>query len=58
MHVQRGREEAKIWLDPVEAAWNHGYSGHELRKVLQLVEDNHGKIMRKWYEHCGDYQAR
>jgi hypothetical protein len=58
VHVQRDREEAKIWLEPLEVVWNHGYSSHELRKVTRIVEDNHAKIMRKWDEHCGDYQPR
>lgn len=48
VHVLRDREEVKIWLEPIEPVWNYGYSGHELRSVIELVRDNHAKIMRKW----------
>ena len=58
MHAERDREEAKIWLEPVKVAWNHGYSGKELRKVTRIVANTHSKLMRAWHEHCGNHEPR
>jgi hypothetical protein len=40
MHVLRGGNEAKIWLEPVEAAYNRGYNQAELARICRLTEQN------------------
>lgn len=52
VHVQRDRSEAKFWLQPVENAFNHGFAGHELRKIRTLIVEHRSQIEEAWYEHC------
>jgi len=40
IHIDRDRESAKFWLEPVELARNIGFSAKELRKLQTLVEDH------------------
>lgn len=52
VHVQRDQEEAKLWLEPVEVERNHGFAGHELRKIRKLVVQNRSLLLSKWHEYC------
>ena len=54
IHVRRDRKDAKIWLDPVEVARNHGYRDHELKKVVRLVEEHSETLMHAWHGFFGD----
>jgi hypothetical protein len=52
VHVERGDEEAKFWLDPsVRVAYNDGYDARTLRELQRLVEANRNRIVRAWNEH-------
>lgn len=53
VHVGRDRNEAKFWLEPVEIAFNHGFAGHELRKVEKIIREQRSMIREAWHEHCG-----
>jgi hypothetical protein len=50
-HVQRDDAEAKFWLGPVRLAWNHGFSGPELRRVERIAEENENRLMEIWNEY-------
>ncbi|MHC1763659.1 MAG: DUF4160 domain-containing protein [Verrucomicrobiia bacterium] len=52
-HVQRDDAEAKFWLGPVRLAWNHGFSGPELRRVERIATENENRLMEIWNE-CFD----
>jgi hypothetical protein len=49
--VQRDDAEAKFWLGPVRLAWNHGFSGPELRRVERIAEENENRLMEIWNEY-------
>lgn len=53
IHVQRDRDSAKFWLDPVRLAKNWGFAPHELRKVRQLVEARQTELLEAWYDYFG-----
>ena len=53
MHVLRGGKEAKIWLDPVELEYNHGYNQAELNRVVRLIRQNRVRLLEAWHAHFG-----
>lgn len=53
VHVRHEKKTCKFWLDPVELAGNHGFSGKELNSIRRLIESNHVVIIEAWHEHCG-----
>lgn len=50
VHVQRDRQRAKIWLAPVRLARNNGFAGHELRKIMKMIEEHEPEIIEEWNE--------
>lgn len=53
MHVIGAEREAKIWLDTLEVAHDHGYGGAELNRVLRLTRLNEARLKRAWNEYFG-----
>lgn len=53
VHVSRENMSAKIWLSPVQVAYNLGFSRHELRRVERLVATHKQLCLRKWHEYFG-----
>ena len=51
VHVYRGNNRAKIWLQPIEVEWNRGYNEPELNKILKLVRENQVLLLEAWNEH-------
>jgi hypothetical protein len=52
VHVSSPEGEAKFWLEPVLALASHtGLSTRELRRMQQVVEENHAAITRAWRAH-------
>lgn len=43
-----GGVEAKIWLRPVAVAYNRGYNGPELNRVMRLAEKNRVRLLEAW----------
>lgn len=54
VHVQRDRYEAKFWMEPIELAFNHGFRGHEMRRIERIIRSNRKVIRQKWHEHCSE----
>jgi len=52
MHVQRDRQRAKFWLDPVSLAENDGFRSKELREIERLIVAHVDVLRREWDEHC------
>jgi len=48
VHVDRDKQSAKFWLEPVGLARNLGFASHELRKVLRLVADHQAELLERW----------
>jgi hypothetical protein len=51
VHVERDRNEAKFWLDPVRLERGGGFPRHELRDIRRIVEDHEHKLLEEWDEH-------
>lgn len=53
IHVQRDRDSAKFWLDPVRLARNWGFPAHELRNVRRIVEARQAELLEAWNDYFG-----
>jgi hypothetical protein len=54
VHVARGSDEAKFWLEPVRLAWSRGFSGTELRKIEAMVREHVVAFLESWNEFFAD----
>jgi hypothetical protein len=50
VHVERDRQTAKFWLQPVEIASQRNFSKRELRRILNIVVNHEAEILRLWNE--------
>ena len=54
MHVEKGENYAKFWLQPVSLARSRGFLSRHLTEIRQQVEQNRGFFEEKWNEHFAD----
>ncbi len=57
VHVDRDEDSAKFWLEPISLARNLGFSGHELRTIERIAQDNQPLLLEAWNGWFGN-QAR
>lgn len=51
IHVQRGSDAAKLWLDPeVVLQDSVGLSAGDLRRIERIVRANRVAFLRRWHE--------
>jgi hypothetical protein len=50
IHVRKGGREAKFWLDPIRPARLGRLKQNDLRRVIEILEENEGQILDRWYE--------
>jgi len=48
IHVERDKNTAKFWLDPVRLQNSGGLSRREIRRIERLVEENRERLLRSW----------
>lgn len=48
VHVIRGDNVAKIWLESLEVEYNRGYNQPELNKIVKLTRLNTLKLLEVW----------
>jgi hypothetical protein len=53
MHVDRGNQSCKFWLQPVSLARNLGFNAKELRKIDSILTENEQHLLEAWYEYFG-----
>lgn len=53
VHVKQGRQEAKLWLAPVDVAKVIDIPDHELKGILRKVEEKQAEFLKAWHEHFG-----
>ena len=53
IHVDRGENTVKYWLEPVELARNIGFAARDLAVIEQKVRDEHDNFLRAWNEYFG-----
>jgi hypothetical protein len=51
VHVERDRNRAKFWLQPVRLARSGGFAAQELRQLGRLVTDREELFLRAWDDH-------
>ncbi|MCY4615786.1 MAG: DUF4160 domain-containing protein [Chloroflexi bacterium] len=50
VHVERDRQTAKIWLQPVQLERSGGLSPPEIRRITRTVVDNETLFLEAWHE--------
>ena len=53
MHVDRDRDSAKFWLEPVALARNLGFRPSELRRIERIIVENRKQLLEAWYGRFG-----
>jgi hypothetical protein len=53
MHVEREENIAKFWLEPVRLQKSGGFSGREINRIQQLIEEHRDELLRSWYDYFG-----
>ena len=48
VHVRRGNQHVRIYLDTLRITMNYGFSNRELRKIRELIRANHAAITFEW----------
>ncbi len=48
IHVQRDRNIAKFWLDPVRLASAGGFRRPELRRIMRKIEEHEALFIEAW----------
>lgn len=51
IHVERDRNKAKFWLDPVRLDNSKGFGQSEINRMQQIVEENRERFLRRWNEY-------
>ena len=51
MHIERDRNTAKFWLEPVRLQNSGGFNGNDINRLQRLVEDNREDLLRSWNEY-------
>ncbi len=54
IHVERGEELAKFWLEPVRLQRSTGFSRVELVRVYRLVVTYRERLLRSWHEYFAE----
>jgi hypothetical protein len=53
VHVERDRNRAKFWLDPVRLQESGGFGRPESRRIEELVTEHQVLLLRSWHEFFG-----
>lgn len=53
IHIERGDETAKYWLNPVSLAQSRGFRSHELNRVRALVIEHRATFLEAWNVYFG-----
>jgi Domain of unknown function (DUF4160) len=51
VHVERDKNIAKFWLDPVRLQNSGGFNRMELNRIQKLVEEKTIDLLRSWNEY-------
>ncbi len=54
IHVERERNKAKFWLDPVRLQYSRGFNQSEINRIQRLVEENGERFLGRWDEFFSD----
>ena len=51
IHVERGEQSAKFWLEPVQLHKSSGFGRNELIRLHRLVEAHRDLLRDRWNEY-------
>jgi hypothetical protein len=54
VHVERERNKARFWLDPVRLQNSGGYNRNEINRIQRLIEENQKMLLEKWNDYFSD----
>lgn len=54
VHVERDKDEAKFWLDPIRIQSNRGFSRTEINRIQKLIEEHQEQLLAGWHEFFND----
>ena len=54
IHVERGVDLAKFWLEPVRLQRSTGFTRVELGRVHRLVVAHRERLLRSWHEYFAE----
>jgi len=49
VHVDRGGDTAKFWLEPIALARNLGYSAKELGRIERMITEHQNELLEEWH---------
>jgi hypothetical protein len=52
--VERDREIAKFWLQPVRLQSNRGFNRTEINRIQKLVQENQEQLLAGWHDFFND----
>jgi len=53
IHIDKGENTVKFWLDPVSVARNFGFDPREIGVLAQKVQDERGSFLEAWNDYFG-----
>jgi hypothetical protein len=54
VHVERERNKAKFWLDPVRLQKSGGFNRTEINRIQSLIEEHREHLVRSWNDYFRD----
>jgi len=54
VHVERDRNKAKFWLQPVTFESSAGFSRSELMDIYRLICEHQEVLLESWHDYFGD----
>ena len=49
VHVSKGGNGAKFWLDPIRLAENDGFRRHDLSDIIRILEQHQDELLNAWH---------
>ena len=51
IHVEKAGKVCKFWLKPISLARNYKFTGTELKKIMDIIENHKNEIEEKWNDY-------
>lgn len=50
IHITKADAEPKVWLNPIEVVYMHGFNTSEQKFIIEIIQSNLENFKLKWYE--------
>jgi hypothetical protein len=54
VHVHKAGNECRVGLDPVVVLHNYGFNPRDLRRIVEITNDQRALLLKSWHEIYGD----